>query len=237
MNANAKTAPRFDLGGGVPILGFTGVNGTGKTLLAVQTALCDLARGRALYSTVDVASKWGDSIPIRSLGQLARVRDATILLDEVSVMLSSRSTHTLPPEIVTLLQVVRHHNNRVLWTAPEWMRADSLLRGVTQAVVTTVPFIRSRVDGSPWPRPIVGMASLLDTSTGAPDSAPTRVLRRRFFLPSRLDSWGTYDTRADVTLLANRDQGGTCPDCGGTRAREKCTPERHYAMELPFYEG
>lgn len=223
-----------DLAEGIPVCGFTGVNGAGKTLLAVESAIADMSRGRRVYSTVQVDSKYGKSEPIKSLRQLLELRDATVLLDEVSVIFSSRSTSTLPAEVVAFLQTLRHKNLTVRWTAPGWMRCDNLLRQSTQAVVNVAPLLRAHGTG-PWPRPILAMAGVLDTTTGATDEVPTKVLRRRFVAPSRSLAFGTYDSLADTPLLGRHLQGGTCADCGGTLERHKHSEQRHRDLGIPFY--
>lgn len=223
-----------DLAHGIPVCGFTGVNGAGKTLLAVESAIADMQRGRKVYSTVAIDSKYGSSEPIRSLRQLLSIQDATVLLDEVSVIFSSRSSQSLPAEVVAFLQTLRHRNITVRWTAPGWMRCDNLLRQSTQAVVNVAPVLRAHGQ-SPWPRPIVAMAGVLDTTTGTTDETPTKVLRRRFLRPIRSIAFGTYDTLADTPLLGRHLQGGTCPDCGGTLERHKHSEARHHELGIPWF--
>lgn len=225
---------------GVPICGYTGVNGAGKTLLAVQDAIVDMRRGREVYSTVNIrAPREGggfyQSQPIRSLRQLLELENCTVLLDEVSVIFSSRSSQSLPAEVVALLQTLRHKRVTVRWTAPAWMRCDNLLREVTQGVVNVVPFIRRRSATDPWPRPLIVMAALLDTTTGKSDAVPTKVLRRGVGVLSRLDAFGSYDTHADTPLLGRHLQPGACVDCGGSIERPKHSQARHEALGLPWY--
>lgn len=225
-----------DLALGVPICGFVGVNGAGKTLLAVESALSDMATGRPVYSTVQIRSEWGDSLPVLSLRQLLTLRDCTVLLDEVSVIFSARNTSSLPSEMVAFLQTLRHRQVTVRWTAPNWMRCDVLLRDVTQAVVSVVPMFRRREVGNPWPRSRVVGAGLLDTSTVARDKEPEKRLRTRFVRPHRLAAWGTYDTHADTPILGRHLQTGVCVDCGGTVQRERHSKARHDALGLPWFD-
>jgi len=228
--------PRSSILEGIPIVGVTGINGAGKTLIAVDAALYDLARGRDVYSTLPIESPWGSSKPIKSLRQLLHLRDATILLDEVSVIFSSRSSQSLPADVVALLQTLRHKNLTVIWTAPAWMRCDNLLREVTQGVVNVLPLMRYRERSNPWPRPRLMLASLLDTSTGKTDAMPEKVLRRRLYVPSRMASFGAYDTHADTPLLGRKLQGGKCVDCGGSMEQPKHSPQRHAMLGLPWYD-
>jgi hypothetical protein len=231
----AREQVKHDLAAGVPICGFTGRNGAGKTTLAVQSAIADMARGRDVYSTVHITSAYGESKPILTLRQLLELRDATILFDDVSAIFSSRSTASLPGEIVTLLQVLRHRNLTVRWTAPAWMRCDNLLREVTQDLVNVQPMFRVS-DGSPWPRPRLLMVALHDTSVGAVDATPEKILRRELLLPKKLDSFGAFDTHADTPIIGGRSQSGFCVDCGGTITREKHSPQRHAQLGLPWFD-
>lgn len=228
--------PGGDLVAGVPIAGFTGVNGAGKSMLAAQSAICDMANGRTVYSTLPIRSPWGDSLPIKSLRQLLHLEDATILLDEVSVIFSSRSSQSLPAEVVALLQTLRHRRLTVRWTAPAWMRCDNLLREVTQGLVNVVPLLRYNERGNPWPRPRMVIAALLDTSTGKTDAQPTKVLRRRLYIPTRMPAFGAYDTHADTPLLGRHLQQGKCVDCGGSQEVPKHSRARHEGLGLPWYD-
>lgn len=232
---------RKSIARGVPIVGFTGVNGAGKTLLAVHCAILDMLDNRPVYSTVPIhyMAPHGEllsSHPITSLRQLLTLTDATILLDDVSVIFSSRQTGSLPAPIVTLLQTVRHRRLTILWTAPGWMRADILLRSVTQALVSVRPMLRSSASDTPWPTPRVVAAGLLDTTTAKVDAEPDKVLRRAFYRPKGLLSWAAYDTHADTPLLGHAHLTGTCVDCGGSQERPKHTKARHETLGLPWYD-
>lgn len=219
---------------GVPIVGYVGVNGAGKTLLAASAVARDLWDGRTVYSTVPVVLPWGRTLPITSLRQLLELSGVTIFLDEVSVIFSSRSSQSLPNEIVTMLQTVRHKKNTIIWTAPAWMRCDNLLREVTQGVVNVTPLWRKGVKHDPWPVPRAVMAVLLDTSQGKADSMPDKRLRTRFALPRRQAAFGAYDTHADTPLLGKHVHSAVCVDCGGSESRPRHSKARHDALGLPW---
>jgi hypothetical protein len=226
-----------DIAQGVPICGVTGRNGAGKTLLAVDIAITRMRAGRRVFSTVPIASKDGHrSEPILSLRQLLELENAMILLDDVSVIFSSRSSQSLPPEVVTFLQTVRHRRIDVLWTAPAWLRCDNILRSLTQGCIGVVPYFKKAVPGSPWKVPRVVLAGLMDTSVGKADAEPTKVLKRAVYLPRRLSSWGAYDSHADTPLLGVHMHAGVCPDCGGSVTREKHSKTRHERMGLPWFD-
>lgn len=226
-------APR-DIARGVPVVGFVGANGSGKTLRAVESCLADMVTGRPVYSTVAINSELGSSLPIRSMSDLLSITDATVLVDEVTTVFSSRTSTSIPPEFDVWLKTLRHKEIRLLWTAPAWGRAENRLRDVTQACVTLHPLLRRRVAPSPWPMTVAGYAGLLSTvDLAAADDAPTRTLRRSFFWSSASPAWGSYDTHAPTPALVASDLGGVCPDCGGSRARPKCSADRHAEFGLP----
>lgn len=226
-----------DVAAGVPIVGLTGPNGKGKTILAVNACIADMRDGRPVYSTVAIRSSAGDSKPIRSLRELLELpHGATILLDDIASMFSSRTSQSVPPEVVTFMHTVRHKDQRLIWTAPGWMRADVNVRLVTQAAVNVVALWSSSVKGSPWPRTRVAGVALLDTTTGKPDAMPERVMRRRIAVLGRLDAFGAYDSQAPVPQLGGHVHTGTCPDCGGTRSRPKHSPELHAQLGLPWFD-
>lgn len=218
---------------GCPIVGFTGPNGAGKTLVAASCVINDdLRAGRPVYSTVAITSPWGDSLPIRSLRELLEVRDATVFIDEVAVLFSSRDSMTIPKEFDVFLQTMRHHGVTLRWTAPAWARADLRVREVTQVVVNVFNLGRRQVPGSFWPRPLFIMAGALDATGVATDSKPDRVLKRRVFAPELLVGWGAYDTLADTPRIGHT-HSGSCVDCGGTIKREPCSVDRHRDLGLP----
>lgn len=219
---------------GVPIAGVTGVNGAGKTLLAVQSALADLQRGRVVYSTTPIHSRWGDSVPITSISQLLDLpHGCTVLIDEVASVFSSRTSTGLPGEFDLFVQVLRHRGIAFRWTAPAWLRADNRLREVTQGLLAVSPLIRRPdPEGSLWPRTIIAMCAVLDTVGVKPDATPEDVKRRRFVRLAGLPAFGAYDTHQHVESLVRTALFGTCPDCGGSRARPKCDGARHHGLGL-----
>lgn len=215
-----------------PIVGFTGANGAGKTLVAVSECVRDMSRGRIVVSTVPIVSPWGSSVPLLSLRQLLDVRDSTVLLDEVSVLFSSRGTGSLPDEVQVFLQTLRHHAVTVRWTAPAWARADIMLREVTQVAVSVTGMLTYTRPGSFWPTPRLVMAGALDCVGIGTDAKPEKILRRRVYRPRRLPGWGAYDSESDIARIGWALDSGRCVDCGGRKRPAMCTPERHGELGL-----
>lgn len=218
---------------GAPIVGFTGANGVGKTLVAASVIINDdLRRGRPVLSTVPLSSVWGDSEPLTSYRQMLDAHDCTVFLDEVAVAFSSRDSLLVPREFDVFLQTLRHRGVTLRWTAPAWLRADVRLREVTQVVVGCRGIGRRRVPGSFWPAPLLTMCGALDTVSVAVDETPTHVLKRRLFVPQLLVGYGAYDTLAEAPRIGHPPTGGACVDCGGTVPREACSIERHASLGL-----
>lgn len=219
---------------GAPVVGYTGINGAGKSLLAISDCLKEMSEGRKVVSTTPITSPWGDSEPLASLRQLLDLRDCTVFIDEVSVVFSSRGTGSLPDAVVTFLQSMRHQGVTLKWAAPSWSRADIILREVTQVSVNVLPLGRRRVKDSFWPRPIFVGAAALDVSSVGVDETPEKVVwgSRRVYVPSRLPGWGRYDSEAEVSRIGWERQGGVCIDCGGVLPRVNCSPERHVEMKI-----
>lgn len=217
---------------GAPIVGFTGVNGAGKSLLMHSENIADLAEGRRVISTTPIVSPWGNSEPLLSLRQLLELRDCTVAIDEVAAVFSSRGTQSLPDEVSTFLQSMRHQKVTLRWAAPAWARADKQLREVTQVCVNVLPMVKYRVPGEFWPKARFILAGALDCTTVGVDNVPEKVIARRIYLPKKLPAFGRYDHEADVSRIGWERRSGQCVDCGGTIPAERCTPDRHLALGI-----
>lgn len=230
----SRTKHRPSFIAGLPIVGFTGANGAGKTLVAVSCVVNDDLRvGRPVFSTVPIDSVFGRSEPIVSLRQMLELRDCTVLLDEVAVIFSSRDSMLVPREFDVFLQTLRHKGVTVRWTAPAWARADVRLREATHAVVGCHGLGKIRRRGQFWPRPMMVAAGALDTLGIGVDDKPEHVLRRRAFIPQALVGWGAYDSLADTPRIGHPPTGGACVDCGGVVPRVACSTDRHAELGMP----
>ena len=229
------------IGRGVPILALTGINGAGKTLVAVTICIGRMREGRTVYSTVPISyvdpdsGSLYESVPITSLAQLAHIpRGSTVFLDDVAVILPS-GAQSLPAEIEVLLHVLRHRDIDLIWTAPGWMRANNNLRLVTQGLVNVQPAFRRRDPSTPWPIPRVIFLTLYDTGVGKADATPDRILRVALATPQKLDGFGAYDTHADTPILRPLKPSTVCPDCLGSYPPKKHSPELHRQLGLDWH--
>lgn len=170
-------------------------------------------------------------VRLSTFGQLLDWRDGDVCLDEVTGVASSRDYSSLPGPILDLLVQLRRRNIALRWSAPNWARADKVIREVTQAVtVCAGSFNKKR------PQP--------------PDEAPRLWFDRRWFVFRTFDAaayeeweesqsdnirpeitqrlWrpglllnAAYDTLDPVTNIGYAVLG-TCINCGGKRHQHKC---------------
>lgn len=213
-----------------PIVGFTGVNGAGKSLLMHSENVADLARGRRVYSTTPIRSPWGNSEPLRSLRQLLELENCIVSIDEVAAVFPSSGGGELPFEVNLFLQGMRHQGEQgviLRWAAPAWSRAAKQLREVTQVCVTVTPLMRYRVADDFWPKARLVMAGALDCTSVKLDDDPTKVIARRIYRTKALPGFGMYDHKATISRIGWPKAIDVCADCGGRTKTIYCTPERH----------
>jgi Zonular occludens toxin (Zot) len=157
----------------VPISAFIGANGSGKSLMAVESLRHTLAEGRPVLSAVRLldplavecvhplcdaedhgqeghAASHPGWVPLRSMAQLLDFAGGDIFLDEVGALVSSRESASLPPQIAALLQQLRKRDSRLVWTAPSWARADKILREVTMLATVCKGYGDRRFPGLEW---------------------------------------------------------------------------------------
>lgn len=156
---------------GVPIMGYVGPNGTGKSAIMVYDTIPSLEYGRPVLSTVrlldynnprscddplcsypshpDHQAAHPLYVPFTDFGQLLDWRDGDVLMDEVTGVASSRDSMSggMPSPIANMLVQLRRRNVSLRWSAPSWGRADKIIREVTQAATLTTAYL-------PVPKPV-----------------------------------------------------------------------------------
>lgn len=253
---------------GAPIHAFIGPNGSGKTATAVLTVLPTLdgvrwecsnpghahtAQGitsgwRKVLSTVPLLDEvTGEPhehyVPLTEWHQVLGAEHLDMLFDEVTGIAGSREAMGMPVAVQNILQQLRRRDCILLWTAPAWGRADSIIRSCTIAVT-------------------VCRGYLPDNSATRGDTpatwVPKRLFRARTFSAidfeeytasmtsqnkrgeSKLRSvvvqwwWGpssrvfrAYNTLDAVSRVGEVLDGGRCATCGGRRAVPVCKCGTH----------
>lgn len=230
-----------------PIAAFVGMNGSGKTLALVhQAVLPAIQKGMGVLSNMPIFASADDVhlptderklhpafTPLESWRQIdGNLRGHIVVLDEVSSMFDSRDSGKVPTQLVTRLQQLRKGDNAVVWSAPDWDRADKVLRRVTLGVTMCRGFLPVQVEGRIWRsnrlfrwRHYNGLKfeEFSAASAQSDKKNSLRCDRSAWHWRAKHASQALYDTYADVGLLDHLDQYGSCIDCGGTRRRPACS--------------
>lgn len=238
------------------IHGYTGSNGGGKTACAVYDSLPLLAAGRPIVSTCRILDpRTGQPhplwVPLDDYRLLLTVSKCVVLLDEVTGIANSRDAMSLPSAVQNHLNQMRKDDVLIKWTTPNWKRADTIIREVTQGLTSCrglLPETSREVDEDGiariW-RPRRGFswrtfdAQEFDEWSTAKEKSKRSDVRLRpkarqivwaRSMPGGvgpLNALDFYDTYEHALALGVVSEHGTCMDCGGNRPRKKCacTPE------------
>lgn len=154
-----------------------------------------------------------------------------MLLDEVTGVASSRETHALPAPVVNFLMQLRRREVQLRWTAPNWARADKVIREVTQAVTScrgSFPVTAQRGDGTDrlWrDRRMFHWTTFdafdFDEFTSHKRDEATALVEQWYWRPNGI-THQAYDTFDPVLSLAAVDDTGRCVKCGRRRVVEPC---------------
>jgi len=176
-------------------------------------------------------------IPLRSFGQLMRLRKGVVLLDEITSSFGSRDTMGLPKPVITTIQQLRKSDRVVRYTSPAYMNTDILLRRVTLGLTLCRGYFPARLPGRQWRsnrgfRWLTYDAKRIEDFSESDRASQERNGRKRSarVRPEVMGlHWGpasgvfdAFDTFGEVAMLGSSDESGTCYECGGSIARRKC---------------
>lgn len=223
------------------IKGFTGLNGSGKTLLAIELEVVPAMRaGRPVMSNLHLfpdekRREWSRYVSARfgphrvtlleDLHQLlVPERGTLVLLDEIATVFPSRSWSSMPNQIHAALQQLRKRGLDLIWTAPSWNRADVTLREITMEVTQCKAVLRKKT--LPWaPARFVLGTTWDDPSQYVAGSEKSGLLTKGsvFRRVRGTTAHRIYDTTEPVSSLLVHTLGeGVCLECGGGRKRPPC---------------
>lgn len=233
------------------IRGYVGANGGGKTLCAVVDLLPSLEAGRPVLSNVRILDFRNPRacedplcmveghpdhqqahplyVPLVDFRQMLEFRGGEILLDEIASVASSREFGALPFQVTSQLQQLRRKDVQLSWTAPGWLRADKVLREVTQLVTEcrgSMP-LKRHGDDRVWRDNRLFVWRSYDATTFEEFTAGKRdklrpMPRSLFWRPGSLGEVG-YDTLDTVTGVGWANEAGICMNCGGKRSIPRCS--------------
>jgi len=231
-----------------PIRAFVGPNGGGKTLAAMVMCVAPALReGREVVATTEIDHP--KARLLESWREVPSLRGCLLVLDDITSQLPARQAMSVPPQLVRMVNELRHADVELAWTAPNWARADVTVREVTQVVTVCRGFwpdvmVREPVV-PPWYRLASRAVRRSDrgwvsnrlfrfTSYDATtfdeftyhQVKDVRPLSRRWYYRPWQPEQFMYNTLNFSVLLSHLDESGVCLTCGGVRRRTSCTCER-----------
>lgn len=241
---------------------YVGSNGGGKSLAMMHDTLPTLDRGLPVLSTVRILDynaprdcPGGDAcddpgsheplpgyvhqaahpnyVPFRDYSQLLEFSHGDVLMDEVTGVASSRESQSMPVQVVNFLMQLRRREVTLRWTAPNWARADKVIREVTQAVTSCVgmmPVDSGDADRLWRDRRLFRWLTFdsfeFDEFTSHKRDESQPLLGQWFWRPGSITE-RSYDTFDPVLALGAATETGVCITCGGTRRRKPCSCADH----------
>ena len=177
--------------------------------------------------------------------QVLEAEHCDIVFDEVTGIAGARESMGLPVAVQTILQQLRKRDVHLMWTAPNWERADSIIRGCTQLVSDCRGWMpdRSKLKAPTppaWlPRRLFKVRTFDATSFGewsAAKAAQGKQASQHSIRPLFVQWWwgpdwfgkgahrvfASYNTLAAVNRIGEVLDSGKCAHCGGYRPRIKC---------------
>lgn len=213
------------------ICAYVGANGSGKSLAMVHDTLPSLDAGRLVYSTVrliDPATGL-DHPAYRQLNDWSQILDlehADLLFDEVVGIAGSREAQGLPVQVQNLLVQLRRRDLVMRWTAPNWARADKIIREVTQSVTLCSGTMRQRSNDERWAPKRLFRFQTFDTvdfdEWSLDKSKKLRTSGSAFMWGPGSRAFASYDSLGQVQRIGEVLDSGRCAHCGGRRSIPVC---------------
>lgn len=217
----------------VPIVGYVGGSGHGKSLTMVRDVLPTLFSGGKVLGTVTLldphtGNKHPNFEQLEHWDQLLAFQGGAMLLDEVHGVMDSRE-NGMPKAVRRKLPQMRRNGVRVRWSGIDFDNLDRRLRQLTQAVVRCrghMPIRQAPGEVQMWApnRAFVlttfdaqSIAKSEDSGMFTEEAAKKRkakVLHREVFFGSNLVTGqkhvalSSYDTMAPVSWVDS-----SCPEC------------------------
>lgn len=161
--------------------------------------------------------------------QLLDAHHCDVLMDEVTGVASSRESQSMPAPVANELVQLRRSDVIVRWSAPDWSRADKIIRQCSQAVVFSQGYMaKTHEDASRlWRNRRLFKWSLYDAqlfedfTTGKRESL--RPILNDLHWGPKSPAFRAYDTWDSVASIGSVTDSGRCYRCGGTRRAPKCS--------------
>lgn len=219
----------------IPIHAYIGPNGHFKSATMVRDTLPSLRAGRPVLSTVAILGPDGQPHPLYRpfvhWDQLREFEFGDLLLDEIVGVASSRD-NGLPPDIQNILMQLRRRDVHMRWTAPDYARAEKLIRETSQGISICHGYMPNRkalgkpdADGRlrSWaPNRLASVVTYDGKDMAAFNSSENSRSRlkpkvREWYWAPRTGVFDAYDTYAAVSQVSY-----LCPVCGGKPMLRTC---------------
>lgn len=172
-------------------------------------------------------------VPFTDWQQLLDAEHCDVLMDEVTGVASSRESQSMPSPVANKLVQLRRADVVVRWSAPNWKRADVIIRECSQAVVYAQGYLAKRSGDAD--RQWRNRRLFLWKTYDAADFEDFTVGKREQLRPQITDlHWGpsspvfgAYDTFDAVSTIGSVTDSGRCYRCGGRRSAPRCTCPDH----------
>lgn len=239
-----------------PIHAYVGPNGGGKTACMLHDTIPSILAGRRILSTVAVldprtGEPYWNYVKFEDWDQLLEATHTDVLMDEMVGIANSRSASSLDVRAQNKLMQLRRADVVLRWTAPNWARADKIIREVTQAVTECRGSFPARTRAAVgeerrlWaPKRLFcwttyDSAEFEEWTAGKRDKAEKNggVLCREFYYGPGSDVFKAYDTLDSVSIVAGLLDNGHCSIDGlPIPAKFKKTCQGHTDEELLIAE-
>lgn len=132
----------------VPVMGYIGTSGHGKSGSLVRDTLPSLAMGRPVLSTVEILDAHTGNphrlyTPFHSFLQLEEFREGDVCMDEITGIMDSHDA-SMPKYVRRILPQMRRRNVLVRWSGIDWDNSNRRLRQMTQAVTMCRGYLPDR---------------------------------------------------------------------------------------------
>lgn len=210
---------------------YVGANGSGKSLAMVHDTLPSLDAGRTVLSTVRLLDastglEHPSYVRLTDWSQLLDAEHADVLFDEVVGIAGSREHAGLPVQVANLLVQLRRRDLVLRWTAPNWSRADKIIREVTQAVTLCRGMWGDRSADDRWAPKRLFRFKTFDTvdfeEWSLDKSVRLSSAGRGWLVGPRSRAFASYDSLGQVERVGEVLDSGRCAHCGGRRAIPQC---------------
>lgn len=178
-------------------------------------------------------------VPFTRWEQLLEAEKCDVIMDEVTGVASSRESHSMPAPVANKLVQCRRSDVTISWTAPNWARADKIIRETSQAVTHMAGYmaVESGDEDRMWKQRRLFRARTYDAALFDEFTEGKRETLAPWVVDWHYGPWSpafaSYDTLDAVLAIGTVSDGGRCFRCGGRRRAPACSCPSDYDVTEP----